>query len=72
MVDPVRASDDKIYDREAIEQWFTKSSKSPLTNLPLMNLDLEPLPKLKTEIHTFKKNNHVDFRKGGHFRNLIE
>ena len=33
--DPVQAADDFTYDRQNIERWFQKSSKSPMTNLPI-------------------------------------
>jgi len=67
MEDPVQATDGRIYERTAILKWFERSAKSPMTNMRITNFNLKPLPKLKSEIHDFKKRNKVEFRSGGHF-----
>lgn len=35
MQDPVIANDGHTYDRAAIETWFQRSDRSPMTNLPI-------------------------------------
>ncbi|CAF1521126.1 unnamed protein product [Adineta ricciae] len=40
--DPVVASDGFTYEREAIENWFKTSNRSPMTNQELENLELKP------------------------------
>lgn len=39
--DPVTAADGHTYERAAISSWLEKSSRSPITNLPLAHLNLE-------------------------------
>ena len=47
-VDPVRAADGFVYERQAIVDWFARPVKggvlSPATGAPLGNLDLAPAP----------------------------
>lgn len=40
--DPVLASDGNTYEREAIQEWFSKRSTSPLTNVELRDKTLTP------------------------------
>jgi len=42
MEDPVILSDGFTYERTAIEDWLKKNNTSPMTNLPLDNLNLIP------------------------------
>lgn len=44
----VVAADGFTYEREAILQWFQASSKSPLTNNVLENLELKPNHAIKS------------------------
>lgn len=64
MKDPVKTVDGHIYDRDAIETWFTHNKTSPLTGLPLQSIILEPHNELKKQINKFlislKKNNVLE------------
>ena len=40
-VDPAIAADGHTYERSAIEAWFSRSTRSPLTNEPLPHTDLQ-------------------------------
>jgi hypothetical protein len=42
MSDPVVTADGQSYERYAIEQWLRHSTLSPLTNEPLVHLNLTP------------------------------
>ena len=56
MKDPVSTVDNHIYDRHAIERWFTYNNTSPLTGLPLTSKLLVPHIKLRNEINEFFEN----------------
>ena len=56
MQDPVKTIDGMVYDRPAIERWFTISSKSPLTGVFLAKTTLIPHTDLRDQIVTFFKN----------------
>jgi ankyrin repeat protein len=51
MRDPVSASDGHVYEREAIERWFSSSDKSPLTGISLRNKTLTTIVYVKNAIH---------------------
>lgn len=53
MHDPVKTVDGMTYDRPAIERWFTSSSTSPLTGLPLASKALTPHAQLRDQIGAF-------------------
>ena len=53
MSDPVKTADNHVYDRQAIERWFTINNTSPLTGLSLPNKNLITHVELKIEIDTF-------------------
>ena len=53
MNDPVKTVDGMCYDRPAIERWFTMSSTSPLTGLPLASKALVPHVTLREQIQSF-------------------
>ena len=53
MKDPVKTIDGHVYDREAIERWFTHNITSPLTGLRLQSTILTPLTELKKEIEEY-------------------
>lgn len=53
MRDPVKTADNHVYDRQAIERWFTINNTSPLTGLRLPNKSLTPYLELKNEIDAF-------------------
>ena len=42
MIDPVVTADGQTYEREAIEQWFSRKATSPLTGQPLQSTMLVP------------------------------
>lgn len=56
MLDPVKTSDGHVYDRAAIETWFTDHDTSPLTGLPLMDKTLAPHEALKEKIDDFMES----------------
>lgn len=56
MTNPVKTIDNHVYDRRAIETWFTYNNTSPLTGLPLSDKTLTPHTELKNEIDKFLKN----------------
>lgn len=54
MVDPVMTADGQVYDRCAIEHWFSKGQRtSPCTQLSLSSLALVPLEPLRSAIQTY-------------------
>ena len=53
MIDPVKTVDGMTYDRSAIKRWFSKSSTSPLTGLPLASKALVPHVTLRDQIQSF-------------------
>lgn len=53
MRDPVKTADNHVYDKKAIERWFTINNTSPLTGLSLPNKNLIPHVQLKIEIDEF-------------------
>ena len=60
MMDPVKTVDGMTYDRPAIERWFSMSSTSPLTGLPLASRALVPHTSLREQIQAFVESNaHV-------------
>ena len=54
--DPVITCDGYSYERNAIIQWFTHSHTNPLTNVPLLNINLIPNHSLKGAITDFKES----------------
>lgn len=61
MIDPVKASDNKIYEKDAIIDWLKKNKESPITREILKN-ELILLPELKDEINTFRNNFNINTR----------
>ena len=61
MIDPVKASDNKIYEKDAIIDWLKKNKESPITREILKN-DLIFLPELKDEINTFRNKFNINTR----------
>ena len=53
MKDPVKTVDGHVYDRTAIERWFTHNQTSPLTGLYLNSTMLQPFTELKNQIDEF-------------------
>ncbi len=56
--DPVATCDGQMYEREAIEQWFSKgNTTSPNTNKPLKNTQLTPNVFAKKQINSLVEKN---------------
>lgn len=53
MIDPVKTTDNHIYDRESIERWFKTRHTSPLTGLVLDNITLTPHNELRNQIQKY-------------------
>jgi len=53
MQDPVKTADGHTYDRPAILHWLQINQTSPLTNLPLSSVHLEPNAELRKQIEDF-------------------
>ena len=51
------ASDGFTYEREAIENWFTTSNRSPMTNQELDNLELKPNYAIKSILQMLQGTN---------------
>lgn len=60
--DPVIAADGHSYEKSAIEEWFTRSTRSPKTNEPLINLTLIPNHALRNTINDFFAKNPMALR----------
>lgn len=58
MLEPVKAMDNKIYERKAIEDWFTKSDTSPLTSEKISDKLFDMLD-LQNEIKIYIKKNNL-------------
>ena len=58
MLEPVKASDNKIYDKNAIEDWLSRSKISPLTNQEISDILIVDI-ELKEEINNFIKKNKI-------------
>ena len=70
MEDPVVCADGQSYDRSAIEEWLKDHRTSPVTNLPLPNLQLVPNHALRNSIQewllqTFKTVSREHVALGG-------
>jgi hypothetical protein len=53
--DPVRTTAGQVYERSSIEAWFAAAhTTDPLTNLPLADLALTPVPELVEQIAAFR------------------
>ena len=48
--DPVVAADGITYERRAIAEWLASHNTSPMTNIPLANLELHPNNLVRTLI----------------------
>lgn len=48
--DPVVAADGITYERQAITDWLISHDTSPMTNMPLANLELHPNNLVRTLI----------------------
>lgn len=53
MIDPVEASDHKVYDRKSIEEWLKEKSTSPITREAITN-DLIPREDIRNQISDWK------------------
>lgn len=51
------AADGFTYEREAIENWFKHSNRSPMTNQELDNLELKPNFAIKSILQILQGNN---------------
>lgn len=51
------ASDGFTYEREAIENWFRTSNRSPMTNQELENLELKPNYAIKSILQMLQGTN---------------
>ena len=58
MLYPIKASDNQIYERYAILEWFFLHKTSPMTREQL-TLSFEPQKKLQLEIRKYLKNNNL-------------
>lgn len=58
MLDPVKASDNKIYDKVAIVDWFKKNKVSPLT-CETLSPEFIKQNELRAEINEFISNNNI-------------
>ena len=57
MSDPCVAADGYTYDRRAIEEWMEDHCTSPVTNLPLQNINLLPNHSVYEAIVEWGRNN---------------
>ncbi len=57
MLDPVIGSDCQTYERNAIEQWLSTNTKSPLTKQPMIASSLVPNIALRNTIQLFLAEN---------------
>jgi hypothetical protein len=60
--DPVIAADGHSYERSAIEEWFTRSNRSPKTNEILDNLHIISNHALRSTINDFFAKNPIALR----------
>ncbi|CAH8385973.1 unnamed protein product [Eruca vesicaria subsp. sativa] len=58
MHEPCVAADGYTYDRRAIEEWMADHRTSPVTNLPLQNINLLPNHTLYAAIVEWRRINH--------------
>lgn len=56
MIQPVRTSDNQIYDKRCIQKWFKTRYTSPLTGLQLDNITLTPDIELYNKIQVYVKS----------------
>lgn len=54
MNDPVRAFTRDVFERAAIEAWFTRRQRCPITGVPMPNKTLVPDMHLRKEIEAWK------------------
>ena len=77
MEDPVKAADEKTYEKDAILSCFAKAvadgvpPKSPITNLPLGNTDLTEDKEMKTKIDKFNSLGEDEETRLSHLSSLI-
>ncbi|KAJ4875839.1 putative U-box domain-containing protein 53 [Raphanus sativus] len=57
MSEPCVAADGYTYDRRAVEEWMEDHRTSPVTNLPLQNINLLPNHTLYTAIVEWRRSN---------------
>ena len=62
MRDPVIAADGHSYEKSAIEEWLTRSTRSPKTNEALTNLQIIPNHALRNTINDFFTKNPMALR----------
>ena len=60
MVFPLKASDNQVYERYAILQWFFEHQTSPLTREPLDINAFNPEKNLQLEIRNYLNTNNID------------
>ena len=58
MLNPVKASDGIIYEKNAIIDWYNKNGTSPYTREPLHNIFIEQ-SQLQKEIDSFISENNI-------------
>ena len=54
MIEPVKASDNKIYEKDAITDWLKKNNESPITR-EILSKNLIIQDELKDEIEIYRK-----------------
>lgn len=59
MLEPVKASDDNIYEKNAIEDWLSKNNTSPLTTQKISK-NLIEMEQLKKEINKYIIENNLE------------
>ncbi|KIW15605.1 hypothetical protein PV08_05653 [Exophiala spinifera] len=57
--EPVRTTDGFVYDRKAIERWFTIRGSAPMTGLPLDDRTLTPDEDLQKQIRDWLKSEDI-------------
>lgn len=60
MKEPCVAADGYTYDRQAIEDWMEDHRTSPVTNLPLLNINLLPNHTLHAAIIEWRRRNNQE------------
>jgi len=64
MEEPVVAADGYMYEKDAIEEWLTRSPTSPLTNMPMPHTHLTPNHALRSAIMEWRERMRRQQRQG--------
>ena len=70
MLNPVKASDGIIYEKNAIIDWYNKNGTSPYTREPLHNIFIEQ-SQLQEEIDSFISENNIKINHSRHESDVI-